>query len=180
MRHFLLGLVLALACATTTLAQYGTAPAPLGITDATYITAVPVSVEITDAQAKKTKLDFTMTLSGRTDGSIEYTMDANTIGWSGDVEIIDAMTTPQVFDVICSTAVRRGVELGYAPSSGSSGVTVASCVTRAGTAFATSGANLNRRVYTYSSTGTVRSGLVTTGSCASGAECTYEATAGIQ
>lgn len=172
--HLILLLLLAAPCA---FAQGSTAGEGDSIA-----TSIPWDIEIPLENTKKVKYAWTVTITGRSEGTVSASVDASSITITGDIESLGAASA--VFDVICARSIAAAVARGGATctTSGTAYVSVPSCVTRTATGYAAYGSGVVTRTYSYScsTTGTVATLTSTAGTstCSSPAVTTTIAPAG--
>jgi hypothetical protein len=170
MRHLPAALAWALLISSAALAQ--TQPIlPLGIDNCTVIATVQTGdVIVAATETKSEKVRWLYTVLRTASGGTEYTVDASSLVFTGDHELLTTVTAAQIFDIVAAKTVMFGVAGGYATCSSTStsaGVTTQSCVTRTSTGLVAAGTDLNRRGYGYTcsavvlatATGTVACGI---------------------
>jgi len=168
-------LVAFLLAAIPAAAQTNGPPVPYGITDAYELTTIALNLELSPqtTTTPKRELYWTVTIWGRTSGGIEYSLDASSVMFTGAPPI---ETTADIIDRLSTATVQAGVDLGYASctsSASSTGVTMASCVTRSTTGLVAASSSLNRRAYSYTCTSIVPTGASGVSACGEDAEGTW-------
>jgi hypothetical protein len=164
-------------CTIAASAQPSGYPAPYGITGATYSAQFTASTTIDAPQAKKVTVIFGVVVWATSSNGIEYSINVADMSYSGDVDALASLTAVQVFDAVSAAAASGGIANGYSPAvtcptTGSTGVTLASCVTRSAEGFTASGSATVRRGYGYCGAAVAATGVTGGASCGSGAEVT--------
>jgi hypothetical protein len=105
--------------------------------------------ELAVANARKVKYAWTVTITGRTAGGLELSVDAGSVALTGNADDLGSLSAAAIFDAIAarSVALTYDADDAACTSGGSSVVTVASCVTRTADGFVATGDGLTRRIY---------------------------------
>jgi hypothetical protein len=93
--------------------------------------------ELPDAQPPAVAHWF-VTVTRRSDGSIEYLIDATSLQFSGDCSCIDLVSTRDLFAWVSASTIAQGIADGHSSCGETVSVVLPSCVRREGVAASTS------------------------------------------